>query len=182
MTRSEFLKALKVQTSDAAIFGTKANFERPPGRRPREQDLKLSDWYRNLSESDRVLVDASMREAAELAIFSLLCVLDGVSAIEDGHDKGDLILHYLKDGEKLLLNDPQAEFLHDGYNRLCQESSPIPPERLEGRAYEVGVAPRLRQHQTSHDGLDLHSFPVGTSKPSSDGSAIALPKNEHRKL
>jgi hypothetical protein len=182
MTRSEFLRALKVQTSDAAIFGTKANLQRPPGRKPRKEDVKLSDWYRNLTESDRVLVDASMKEAAELAVFSFLCVLDGVSAIEDGPDKGDLKLQYFKHGEELLLNDPQVEFLHDGYNRLCQESSPTPPQQLEGRAYEVGGQSQLRERQTSGDALDMHSLPSTSTEPPATAPAIALPKNEHRKI
>ena len=46
MTRAEFIEALKIQTSDAAVFGTTANLERPPGRKPREQDViqhSLSD-------------------------------------------------------------------------------------------------------------------------------------------
>lgn len=122
MTRSEFLKALKIQTSAAALCGTKAKLESPPGRKPREQDVKLSEWYGNLSESDRVQADAAMKEAAELAVFGFLCVLDGVSVIENGPDKGDLKLHYVKRGEQILLNDPNAEFLHDGYNSLCRDS------------------------------------------------------------
>lgn len=129
MTRSEFVKALKVQTSDAALFGTKANLVRPPGRKPRERDVRMSEWYRNLPDSDRASVDAAMQEAAELAVFSFLCVLDGVSAIENGPEKGTLMLHYVKRGEDLLLNDPADQFLHDTYNALCQGSSPIPAQR-----------------------------------------------------
>ncbi len=87
MTTHEFIAALKVQTSDAAVSGTKANFERPPGRRPREKDVALSRWYLALSAEVRASVDIAIREAAELAVFSFLCVLDSVSAIENGPEK-----------------------------------------------------------------------------------------------
>ncbi len=122
MTIDEFIVALKIQTSDAAVSGTIANLEKPPGRKPRERDLILSKWYVQLSESDREMVRLAMRKAAELAIFSFLCVLDGVSVIENGPDQGDLKLTYNKRGEELLLNNPAREFLHDLYNALCQSS------------------------------------------------------------
>jgi hypothetical protein len=182
MTRLEFIKALKSQTSDAAVFGTKANLEKPPGKKPREQDVKLSQWYGNLPDSDRASVDAAMREAAELAVFSFLCVLDGVSAIEDGPEKGELALHYIKRGENLRLNDPADESLHDAYNGLCKDFLPIPPQRSESRLYEVGPASQLREHQTSSDAMDLHSMPKGHKSSQPDTPSIALPKNEHRKL
>lgn len=183
MTRIEFVEALKAQTSDAAVFGTKANLRRPPGRRPRERDLKLSEWYGNLTELDRSMLETTTREAAELAVFSFLCILDCVSAIENGADKGELRLLYSKAGEELFLNDPTADFLHDAYNALCQQFTPNLPQRPESRLYEVGTVSELREHQSSHDALDLHSVTPSLEHPTQTGStAIALPKNEHRKL
>ncbi|WP_263366867.1 hypothetical protein [Edaphobacter bradus] len=183
MTNSEFVNALKVQTSDAAVFGTVANLERPPGRKPRERDVTLSKWYGNLTSSDKAFVNTVIREAAELAVFSFLCVLDGVSAIEDGPEKGDLRLIYTKNGIELLLNGSSQEFLHDSYNALCQASDPIAPERPEVRVYEVDSAQHLREKQTSADGMDLHSvLPITSKTPVPEAPSIALPKNEHRKL
>jgi hypothetical protein len=183
MTISEFVQALKIQTSDAAVFGTTANLERPPGRKPRERDVMLSQWYGNLGVSDRESVSTAMREAAELAVFSFLCVLDGVSAIENGPVKGDLHLLYVKDGKELLLNDSAEEYLHDAYNALCQTSDPLPPERSNAKLYEVGSVDDLRASQVSGDGMDLHPVsPEGSRPPLPETPAIALPKNEHRKL
>lgn len=183
MTVSEFVRNLKIQTSDAAVFGTKAILEHPPGRKPRERDLMLSQWYGHLSDSDRVLVSAAMREAAELAVFSFLCILDGVSTIETGPEKGDLRLSYIKDGSELLSNDPTEEFLHDSYNYLCQTTDPLPPERSHARLYEVGSVEDLRASQVSGDGMYLHLVsPEGSRPPLPETPAIALPKNEHRKL
>lgn len=68
------------------------------------------------------MVQSAIKKAAELAVFSFLCVLDGVSVIENGPDQGNLKLLYQKVGEELVLNDPAEEFLHDLYNALCQSS------------------------------------------------------------
>ncbi|MGA2047432.1 MAG: hypothetical protein ABSG96_07055 [Terracidiphilus sp.] len=183
MTVSEFVRALKIQTSDAAVFGTTATLNHPPGRKPSERDIRLSEWYRDLADSDRKSVTAAMSEAAELAVFSFLCVLDGVSAIEGVPEKGELRLIYAQDGKEVLLNDPAHELLHDTYNSLCRASDPLPPDCAEGRAYEVASNGQLRAKQTRGDGLDLHvmaSNQIGSAD--SEAPAIALPKNEHRKL
>jgi hypothetical protein len=144
MTADEFVDALKTQTSDAAIFGTISNLERPPGRRPTERDVVLSNWYHNLPEDDQRMLKAAITEAAELAVFSFLTILDGVSTIENGPDKGNLYLIYDKESQEILLNDPSREYLHDAFNYRCQTSEPLTPELPDGRVYEVGPASSLR--------------------------------------
>jgi hypothetical protein len=183
MTRSEFIRALKSQTSDAAFFGTKQNLEHPPGRKPPERDVRLSAWYTSLSDSERESVDAAMLEAAELAVFSFLCILDGVSAVENEPEKGKLRLQYSKDGEVLWLNNPADELLHDVYNVVCRELYPAPPHPSDGQLYEVGPASELRRHQTGADGVDLHAIPSDATRTTvEDPTAISLPKSEHRKI
>jgi hypothetical protein len=49
------------------------------------------------------------------AIFGFLCVLDGVRAIEGARDKGRLVLFYDRES-RVLLNNPDDEYLHDIYN------------------------------------------------------------------
>jgi len=49
-----------------------------------------------------------------MGVFSFLCVLDGVSAIEDYGEKGKFELFFKKGQEKKnLLNGPEQEYLHD---------------------------------------------------------------------
>jgi hypothetical protein len=176
MTRLEFIRAFKAQTSDAAIFGTLANLESPPGREPREQDVKLSHWYCGLSDEGRAAVRDTIREAAELAAFSVLCILDGVSVVEDGSEVGKLDLVYTKNNQTVTLNGSAEELLHDSYNKLCRSSKPQAPSPAPGRAYEVGQVKVLRDKLTVEAGLDIHVIPQGSEV------AIALPKNEHRKF
>jgi hypothetical protein len=182
MTRSEFIKALKRQTSDAALFGTISNLERAPGREPRERDVALSAWYRNLDDSNRERVKQACHEAAELAIFSFLCILDGVSAIEDGPEKGELRLNFVREGRQIPLNDLSEGLMHDSFNTLCREVTPLFPECSQARMHEVDSVELLRRSQTSRDGMDLHAVAPDNRIAASDAPAIALPKNEHRKL
>ncbi|NDI35371.1 hypothetical protein [Chengkuizengella sediminis] len=47
-----------------------------------------------------------------------MATLDGVRAIEDNDEKGELNLTYTREGIKEKLNDPDKEYLHDIYNSL----------------------------------------------------------------
>ena len=49
MTSEEFVRAVKMQTSDAAARGTLQILKRPPGRKPSERLLRLSEWYKALN-------------------------------------------------------------------------------------------------------------------------------------
>jgi hypothetical protein len=124
MTRSEFIPALKIQTSDAAVSGTISMLEHVPGRKPREEEVALSKWFNGLAASDRAMVSAALQQAAESAVFGFLCILDGVRVIENGPNQGNLRLSYSRDEVEITLNDPADEFLHDEYNYLCQNAPP----------------------------------------------------------
>jgi hypothetical protein len=48
----------------------------------------------------------------------MFAVIDGVRVIDEGPTKADLELFYVKDGERVRLNSPGEEPLHDILNRL----------------------------------------------------------------
>ncbi len=48
-----------------------------------------------------------------MSIFSFLCVIDGVSSIESGSDKGGFKLIFEKNNDQILINDPTKDSLHD---------------------------------------------------------------------
>jgi hypothetical protein len=183
MTSESFIQALKLQTSDAAVFGIAAFLRQPPGRKPKDKDVELSIWFNALDEKAQQMVVAALKEAAELAVFSFLCVLDGVSAIEDAKDKGTLHLTYVKESVSALLNDPKQELLHDIYNDMCMSSVPRMPER-EGQEYAAGPMKLLKSIQKSNDGLDIQPIPSEgvISMELDDVPSIMLPKEEHRKF
>jgi hypothetical protein len=120
VTKEDFVKAVKLETSDAAVSGTIKSLTRPPGRKPSERLVLLSSWYNQLSSKDQEMLTEALREAAEMAVFEFFCVLDGVAAVEEGSDKGELELYLVKSEEKTRLNDPRQEELHDLFNALCR--------------------------------------------------------------
>jgi len=74
--------------------------------------MRLSQWFQLLSVSEQKMLREALTDAAERAVFGIMCVLDGVRAIENGPEKGSLELYYVKGDQRVLLNDPQ-EVLHD---------------------------------------------------------------------
>ena len=121
MTVEDFVRNLKIQTSDAAVKGVIKNLENPPGRKASSEMVASSEWFLGLDASDKAALQRALKDAAELAVFSFLCVLDGVSVIENDHDQGDFELFFVKNGERLRLNDPSRDELHDLYNAACCE-------------------------------------------------------------
>jgi hypothetical protein len=182
MTSEEFVAAIKIQTSDAAVAGTITALQRPAGRKPRAKDIELSQWFNKLERGDQEMLGDALREAAELAVFSFLSVLDGVSVIEDSPDKGDLELYFAKGSDRIRLNNPPEE-LHNLFNLLCRETQP-PAATGAVVPYAVGQLQELKEKLTAADLLDVHSVAAVHDGPRGlpSAPAIALPKSEHRKL
>jgi hypothetical protein len=53
----------------------------------------MSKWYNELNENDKSVVEQIIKKSVDMAVFSFLCVLDGVSTIEN-EKKGELKLYY----------------------------------------------------------------------------------------
>jgi len=188
MKSEEFVKAVKVQASDAAADGIVKLLEHPPGRKPDERLLALSKWYNQLPSNDRTMVVMALREAAEMAVFEFFCVLDGVCAIEDGRDKGELEVDFVKSGVRMRLNDPQQEELHNLFNALLTKGKED-REKSGTNPYDQDEAGRLKAKLKSGDNLDLHHVPdkhasietISGYDPNR-APAVALPKAEHRQM
>jgi hypothetical protein len=189
MTPQKFVQAIKTQTSDAAVNGTIARLRCPAGRKPRESHIRLANWYQQLSESGREMLRESLQEAAQLAVFSFLCLLDGVSVIEDTPDKGNLELYFAKGDTRIRLNNPDNEELHNLFNELCQgpvkETRPNP----ELRPYDTGEAGHLKRLLVTGNGLEIHHVPGRYSSlltiqgyDPEVAPAIALPPAEHQHI
>ncbi len=189
MTVSEFVGAVKIQTSDAAVEGTIRCLTMPPGRKPSEHLVKLSEWYNQLNGSDQGMLGHAIREAAEMAVFEFFCVLDGVSVIEDTPEKGELELHYTKGTQRVHLNDPHGEELHNLFNGFCRERSQASNKVPELSPYDSGKAQELKSKMISGDNLDMHHVPDKYASMQGMkgydpqvGTAIVLPKVEHRQI
>ena len=118
MNSEEFVKMIKLYVRDAAVEDSISKLEKPPGRKPRQRHLNQSEWYNKLSEENKVMFKSIIEEAIDESLFGFLSVLDGVRVIEDGESRGTLKLSYQNKNEKILLNNPDKEYLHDIYNYL----------------------------------------------------------------
>jgi hypothetical protein len=115
MTPQEFIEALKSVVHDSSARAVIDSLESPSGRNPPPKIRQLSEWFCSLSKEDQNNLYQVILLAVHSTLFGTLCVLDGVRAIEDSNDKGAFKLYFEKHGQKILLNDPAIETLHDRY-------------------------------------------------------------------
>lgn len=114
MNSEQFISIIKKVVRECAIEDTIENLEDPPGRKVSEAEQLRSDWFNGLSEGDRSKVESIVTDAVDEALFGLLSAIDGVRAIEDGENKGRLVLIHKGQAENPL-NDPEKIGLHDLY-------------------------------------------------------------------
>lgn len=119
MTPDEFVAGLIRQAVDGAVEGTLNQLHKPSGREPSPGRVEESEWFNGLSDREKEGVTGVMRRCAELSLFSVLTVLDGVSFIEDGEVKGSFRLSFEKEGTTTLLNPDDGEYLHDIMNSMA---------------------------------------------------------------
>jgi hypothetical protein len=112
MNSQEFVDLLKIVVRDGAASEELSVLRAPPGRRPPSELLERSAWYNSLQDDQKRILSSIILDVADRAVFGVLCVLDGVRAIESASDKGRLELSYVKD-TSILLNPPDGEMLHD---------------------------------------------------------------------
>lgn len=117
MNVEKFIDSIKEVVSEGSGEGVQSRLFKPSGRKPSENLIAMSDWYNKLNDRDKSMV-IKIGESVEMGIFSFLCVLDGVSFIESGTDKGEFKLIFEKNGNQILINDPKQAFLHDLFNSL----------------------------------------------------------------
>ena len=114
MTSAEFVRRLRIAVYDSAVDNCLELLRAPAGRRPSESTLSLAQWFNPLSSRDQDRVREVVQLAARTAVFGMLALLDGVTAIrEDDESVGDFELRYNVEGESVLLNGPGIDMLHD---------------------------------------------------------------------
>jgi hypothetical protein len=112
MDSQEFVDTLRIVVGDGAVSDVLNSLKNPPGRRPSEDLQERSTWFNSLDENKRRILSGILQDAVGQTIFGVLCVLDGVRAIENAPNKGKLELRYVNDGS-VLLNPPEGKMLHD---------------------------------------------------------------------
>lgn len=122
MSPEEFVKLVKLVVRDSAARGVKSLITEPPGRKPAEKLVTMSNWYAGLVDADRAKVDEVAEMGADLATYNFLLILDGLLRIDEGESPGCLRLSYDRNGERYHLNtafdENQGEFLSSIFKSL----------------------------------------------------------------
>ena len=113
MNREEFVMRMFEKAVISSVAACVKTLRQPAGRKPQASLVEASQWFNELADSDRAFVERCVKRGAEMALFSVFTVLDGVSFIEDAGSKGDFELYFRKDGERVLLNPQDGELLHE---------------------------------------------------------------------
>jgi hypothetical protein len=121
MDSEEFVRAVKRTCSDNEGEENVRSLRNSPGRRPQCKAAPAQKWFHQLDPGTQAGLVEALNDAAEGPVFGLLCILDGMGAIEDGPNKGRLELYYVNGEQRILLNDPIREELHNLF-KACAAS------------------------------------------------------------
>jgi hypothetical protein len=112
MKPDDFVRALRSACADSAVTGCLDTFEKPLGRAPRAELVRISQWFHTLSLEERELLKSALQQVADATLFGVLCVVDGVRPIEDSPEKSEFTLTASRGGSSAQLS-PNETFLHD---------------------------------------------------------------------
>jgi len=101
----------------AGVKGLVEAIEDPPGRKPSAGLLRVSAFYKKLSNEDRETFVTALGMAARGATGEFFCVLDGIMAFEDEH-KGKLELYYRVGDQSVLLNGRHGPMLDEHFRAI----------------------------------------------------------------
>lgn len=118
MNAEEFIEQVVKYVRDPSVTGTFGFLLKPPGRKPRERHVRISNWLNQLPEEQQDLARQVIEDSVDAAMFNILCVFDGVKKIEDKAGDSQYQLVYEAEGCRNLINDPNQDYLHDIYNDL----------------------------------------------------------------
>ncbi len=117
MNDENFILAVKRHVRDAAVKGVMSNMTEPPGRNPKRELVRLSEWYCRQNDISKHHIAQVASDAANAALFGLFSALDGVRLIDEELREGVLRLVFEHEGRKTVLSDNQAiSDLHTLYN------------------------------------------------------------------
>ena len=105
MTPECFVAELRERIFPGVIDGIEAIHLSPPGRKPDPELVTRSEGFLAWSEKDRVLALKIAENAADLAIYSFLTMLDGPGVGSHEVPPGKFVLEYRNGDERVVLAD-----------------------------------------------------------------------------
>jgi hypothetical protein len=117
MNSIDFIKIIKKTVYDTCIINCLKILEKPPGKKPKQDIVLLSNWFNNLADDEKNKVKSIIAMSAKDSIFGFLSVLDGVRQIENFDSKAKLELRFIDDQHVIIINSSEEDFLHDLFNQ-----------------------------------------------------------------
>jgi hypothetical protein len=115
MDKQQFVNALRLHAATMGADSTLRQWEAPAGRSPGQLALDRSRWFTGLADDDRAMVAALAHDAADAALFGVLCILDGARRVDPSNNVR-YELARIKDGgttHLLASTSIDTENLHD---------------------------------------------------------------------
>lgn len=118
MKKEEFIGSIKKYVRDSAVKGSFEIIVKPPGKAPNQELVGISTWYNSLSAEDKEMTKKVAQMTLDQGIHNFLCVLDGVTVLDDQYKGGSFALSFRSEGKEITINDKRDDFeeLHDIYN------------------------------------------------------------------
>jgi hypothetical protein len=114
MKAEEFIKSIKVAVHDETVSSVFAELRKPAGRKPTSEKKELSDWFNSLDETDQQRVMLIIKETSSTAVFGLLCLFDGVRALNNNNtDRLKISVISEDSSSETKVHDGTPPFLHD---------------------------------------------------------------------
>lgn len=117
MNTEKFIKLLKLIERRKIINSIKDTLETKDIPIYDKNIKNIINYYNKKSDEEKIKLFDIIEMSVDQAIFGLLCVIDGVSFIENSQEKGEFQLIYKKYNKSILLNNlKEGELLHEYYN------------------------------------------------------------------
>jgi hypothetical protein len=132
MDARKFVELAKLEAVDGVVAQTLKTLEMPRVipqtardtghiadwlRRRALEEQKRAAWFTALSEDERQTFSSIATEVAELAVLSLLSLIDGVGGNYSGVFE---IVAVDSNDQRTLLNPENSEMLHDLFSEVCE--------------------------------------------------------------
>jgi hypothetical protein len=111
MDAEEFVAVIRQHVQEQAVKDLIKTFTAPPGRKPRDMLVKVSEWRARLTSDEQKLLDDVIAESVRVALFGLFAVIDGARVVDNDVER--FIIAALDDqGNKVELNEDANIDLH----------------------------------------------------------------------
>ena len=93
MNAQRFVEIVKTVVEEPAVLDTIKILDKPPGRNQNSKLLKMSKWFNDLSNEDKIIVQDILHEGINMSVFGFFCLLDGVRL--QNEYKGKIEIYYV---------------------------------------------------------------------------------------